>query len=126
MGASFGLEQYGQITGINKIAFNPDKQQRDLLYKVHCNPIVSFPGQGTVIWGNKTMLRKNEPFSKIHVRTAFNAYQKAIRKSAKYVIGKPNDNITRSLFSSTVNPVFETAQAKRGIVEFAIYYPPIV
>ena len=124
-GASFGLEQYGQITGINKIAFNPDKQQRDLLYKVHCNPIVSFPGQGTVIFGNKTMLRKNEPFSKIHVRTAFNAYQKAIRKSAKYVIGKPNDNITRSLFSSTVNPVFETAQAKRGIVEFAIYYPPI-
>jgi len=124
-GANFGLEQYGQINGINKVAFNPDKQQRDLLYKVHVNPIVSFPGQGTVIWGNKTMLRKNEPFSKIHVRSAFNAYSKAIRKSAKYVIGKPNDNITRSLFSSTVNPVFETAQAKRGIVDFAIYYPPI-
>lgn len=124
-GANFGLEQYGQITGINKLAFNPDKQQRDLLYKVHCNPIVTFSGQGTVIFGNRTLWRKDEPFAKLHVRTAFNAYSRAIKNSAKYVIGKPNDNITRSLFSSTVNPVFENAQAKRGIVEFAIYYPPI-
>lgn len=69
-GASAGLER-GQLRGVLKLAFNPTQAQRDMLYKNAINPVVSFPGQGTVMWGQKTLLAKPSSFDRVNVRGLF-------------------------------------------------------
>ena len=115
--ASAGLNQ-GQLLGTVKLAFNPNNGQRDLMYKNNINPVVSFPGSGVVLWGQKTLSRKPSAFDRVNVRMLFNYMERAIAKMSKYVLFEQNDATTRNLFISTVKPFFERAQAGRGLEAF--------
>lgn len=117
--ASAGLER-GQIKNVTKLAFNPTQGQRDMLYKNGINPIVSFPGQGTVMWGQKTLLAKPSSFDRVNVRGLFNTMERALSKMAKYQIMEFNDNFTRNRIVSMVKPYLGSVQAGRGIQDFLV------
>ena len=117
--ASAGLER-GQIKNVTKLAFNPTQGQRDMLYKNGINPIVSFPGQGTVMWGQKTLLSKPSSFDRVNVRGLFNTMERALSKMAKYQIMEFNDNFTRNRIVSMVKPYLGSVQAGRGIQDFLV------
>lgn len=117
--ASAGLER-GQIKNVTKLAFNPTQGQRDMLYKNGINPIVAFPGQGTVMWGQKTLLDKPSSFDRVNVRGLFNTMERALSKMAKYQIMEFNDNFTRNRIISMIKPYLSTVQAGRGIQDFLV------
>lgn len=117
--ASAGLER-GQIKNVTKLAFNPTVGMRDLLYKNGINPIVAFPGQGTVCWGQKTLLDKPSSFDRVNVRGLFNTLERATSKMAKYQVMELNDNFTRNRIVSMLKPYLSTVQAGRGIQEFLV------
>ena len=117
--ASAGLER-GQIKNVTKLAFNPTQGQRDLLYKNGINPICSFPGQGTVMWGQKTLLAKPSSFDRVNVRGLFNTMERALSKMAKYQIMEFNDNFTRNRIVSMIKPYLGSVQAGRGIQDFLV------
>jgi phage tail sheath protein FI len=117
--ASAGLER-GQIKNVTKLAFNPTQGQRDLLYKNGINPIVSFPGQGTVMWGQKTLLSKPSSFDRVNVRGLFNTMERSLSKMAKYQIMEFNDNFTRNRIISMIKPYLGSVQAGRGIQDFMV------
>lgn len=117
--ASAGLER-GQIKNVTKLAFNPTQGQRDMLYKNGINPIVAFPGQGTVMWGQKTLLDKPSSFDRVNVRGLFNTMERALSKMAKYQIMEFNDNFTRNRIVSMIKPYLSTVQAGRGIQDFLV------
>jgi len=117
--ASAGLER-GQIKNVTKLAFNPTQGQRDLLYKNGINPIVSFPGQGTCMWGQKTLLAKPSSFDRVNVRGLFNTMERALSKMAKYQVMEFNDNFTRNRIVSMIKPYLSTVQAGRGIQDFLV------
>ena len=117
--ASAGLER-GQIKNVVKLAFNPTQGQRDMLYKNGINPIVAFPGQGTVMWGQKTLLDKPSSFDRVNVRGLFNTMERALSKMAKYQIMEFNDNFTRNRIISMIKPYLSTVQAGRGIQDFLV------
>ena len=117
--ASAGLER-GQIKGVIKLAYNPNQQQRDALYKKSINPVVTFPGQGTVCWGQKTLLSKPSSFDRINIRGLFNTLERSLAKMAKYQVMEFNDNFTRNIIGSMMKPVLGTVQAGRGIQDFLV------
>jgi phage tail sheath protein FI len=117
--ASAGLER-GQIQNVKKLAFNPNQGQRDLLYKNGLNPIVSFPGQGTVMWGQKTLLDKPSSFDRVNVRGLFNTLERSLSKMAKYQVMEFNDNFTRNRIISMIKPFLGSVQAGRGIDDFLV------
>ena len=117
--ASAGLER-GQIKNVTKLAFNPTQGQRDLLYKNGINPICSFPGQGTVMWGQKTLLAKPSSFDRVNVRGLFNTMERALSKMAKYQVMEFNDNFTRNRIVSMIKPYLSSVQAGRGIQDFLV------
>ena len=117
--ASAGLER-GQIKNVTKLAFNPTQGQRDMLYKNGINPIVAFPGQGTVMWGQKTLLAKPSSFDRANVRGLFNTLERALSKMAKYQVMEFNDNFTRNRIISMIKPYLGTVQAGRGITDFLV------
>ena len=117
--ASAGLER-GQIKNVTKLAFNPTQGQRDLLYKNGINPICSFPGQGTVMWGQKTLLAKPSSFDRVNVRGLFNTMERALSKMAKYQIMEFNDNFTRNRIVAMIKPYLSSVQAGRGIQDFLV------
>jgi hypothetical protein len=117
--ASAGLER-GQIKNVTKLAFNPTQGQRDMLYKNGVNPICSFPGQGTVMWGQKTLLAKPSSFDRVNVRGLFNTMERALSKMAKYQVMEFNDNFTRNRIVSMIKPYLSTVQAGRGIQDFLV------
>jgi hypothetical protein len=117
--ASAGLER-GQIKNVTKLAFNPTQGQRDLLYKNGINPICSFPGQGTVMWGQKTLLAKPSSFDRVNVRGLFNTMERALAKMAKYQVMEFNDNFTRNRIVSMIKPYLGSVQAGRGIQDFLV------
>lgn len=117
--ASAGLER-GQVKNVTKLAFNPTQGQRDLLYKNGINPIVSFPGQGTCMWGQKTLLAKPSSFDRVNVRGLFNTMERALSKMAKYQIMEFNDNFTRNRIVSMIKPYLSSVQAGRGIQDFLV------
>lgn len=117
--ASAGLER-GQIKNVVKLAFNPTRGQRDLLYKNGLNPIVAFPGQGTVMWGQKTLLDKPSSFDRVNVRGLFNTMERALSKMAKYQVMEFNDNFTRNRIISMIKPYLSSVQAGRGIQAFLV------
>ncbi len=110
----------GQIRGAVKLAFNPNQAQRDSLYKARVNPVVSFPGQGTVLYGDKTAQAKPSAFDRINVRRLFNVLEKAIATSAKYQLFEFNDATTRSTFRNMVEPYLRSVQGRRGITDFSV------
>ena len=110
----------GQILGITKIAFNPKQADRDTLYKARINPIVSFPGQGTVLYGDKTAQAKPSAFDRINVRRLFMTLEKAIATAAKYQLFEFNDEFTRAMFRNMVEPFLRDVKGRRGITDFAV------
>ncbi|AEC52983.1 tail sheath stabilizer [Synechococcus phage S-CRM01] len=110
----------GQIRNVVKLPYNPSKTQRDELYADRVNPIVTFPGEGTVLFGDKTALGYTSAFDRINVRKLFLVIERAIAKSARTNLFEFNDDITRSLFKNNVNPFLRDVQSKRGIFDFLV------
>ena len=110
----------GQIKNLVKLAFNPDKAERDLLYKNGVNPVVSFPGQGTILFGDKTALSKPSAFDRINVRRLFIVLEKAIATAAKFSLFEFNDEFTRAQFVALVEPFLRDVQGRRGIYDYRV------
>ena len=110
----------GQIKNIIKLSFNPNKAERDVLYKAGVNPVVMFPGQGTILFGDKTLLAKSSAFDRINVRRLFIVLEKAIATAAKYSLFEFNDDFTRAQFRSLVEPFLRDVQGRRGIYDFKV------
>ena len=110
----------GQIRGAVKLAFNPNQSQRDELYKARINPVVTFPGQGTVLFGDKTAQAKPSAFDRINVRRLFIVLEKAISTAAKFQLFEFNDEFTRAQFRNLVEPFLRDIQGRRGITEFSV------
>lgn len=102
------------------MAFNPSFGQRDLLYKNGLNPIVSFAGQGKVIWGQKTLLDKSSAFNRVNVRRLFLVLEKAISTASKYFLFEMNDRFTRSQMVSMIQPFLRDVQSRRGIYDYRV------
>jgi phage tail sheath protein FI len=110
----------GQIKNIVRPAFNPNQAQRDVLYKASVNPVVTFPGQGTVLYGDKTFLNKPSAFDRINVRRLFIVLEKAISTAAKFTLFEFNDAFTRSQFKNLIEPYLRDVQGRRGIYDFRV------
>lgn len=110
----------GQIKNIVKLAFNPRQAHRDVLYKAGVNPVVSWPGQGTVLFGDKTLLAKPSAFDRINVRRLFIVIEKAIKEASKYTLFELNDDFTRLQFKNLVVPYLRDVQGRRGITDFIV------
>lgn len=110
----------GQLFGVTKLAFNPKKADRDTLYKARVNPIVSLPGQGTLLFGDKTLLSKPSAFDRINVRRLFIVLEKAIATAAKAQLFEFNDEFTRAQFRNLVEPFLRDVKGRRGVTDFAV------
>jgi hypothetical protein len=110
----------GQVKNVVKLAINPNKTDRDELYKNGVNPVVTFPGQGTVLFGDKTLLAKPSAFDRINVRRLFIVLEKAIATAAKYQLFEFNDSFTRAQFKNLVEPFLRDVQGRRGVTEFLV------
>ena len=110
----------GQIRGAVKLAFDPNQTQRDDLYKARVNPVVTFPGQGTVLFGDKTAQSKPSAFDRINVRRLFLTLEKAISTAAKFQLFEFNDEFTRANFRNLVEPFLRDIQGRRGITDFKV------
>lgn len=110
----------GQLLGVTKIAFNPKQADRDTLYKARVNPITAFPGQGIVLYGDKTAQAKPSAFDRINVRRLFIVLEKAIATAAKYQLFEFNDEFTRAMFRNMVEPFLRDVKGRRGITDFAV------
>jgi hypothetical protein len=110
----------GQIRTFAKLAFNPKQAERDSLYKARVNPIVSFPGEGTLLFGDKTALAKPSAFDRINVRRLFITIEKAIATASKFSLFEFNDEFTRAQFLNLVEPFLRDVQGRRGITDFRV------
>jgi phage tail sheath protein FI len=110
----------GQIKNVVKLAYNPNQANRDQLYKNGINPVVTFPGQGTVLYGDKTMLATPSAFDRINVRRLFIVLEKAISTAAKFALFEFNDDFTRAAFRNLVEPYLRDVQGRRGIYDFRV------
>ena len=111
----------GQIFGVTKLAFNPTQADRDLLYRARVNPVVTFPGQGTLLYGDKTLTANStSAFSRINVRRLFIVLEKAISTAAKFQLFEYNDSFTRANFRAAIEPFLRQVQGRRGIYDFQV------
>jgi hypothetical protein len=110
----------GQLLGVTKLAYNAKLADRDALYKASVNPIVSFPGQGTILFGDKTGLTKPSAFDRINVRRLFITLEKAISTAAKFQLFEFNDEFTRAMFRNMVEPFLRDVQGRRGLTDFLV------
>lgn len=110
----------GQIKNVIKLAFSPSQTDRDNLYKKGINPVVTFPGQGTVLYGDKTLLTRPSAFDRINVRRLFIVLEKAIATAAKFQLFEFNDQFTRAQFRNLVEPFLRDVQGRRGITDFKV------
>ena len=110
----------GIVRGAVKLAFNPTKAQRDILYPARVNPVATFPGQGTVLFGDKTGLTTPSAFDRINVRRLFILLEKAISTASKFQLFEFNDEFTRANFRNIVEPFLREIQGRRGITDFLV------
>ena len=110
----------GIVRGAVKLAFNPTKTQRDILYPARINPVATFPGQGTVLFGDKTALSTPSAFDRINVRRLFITLEKAISTASKFQLFEFNDEFTRANFRNIVEPFLREVQGRRGITDFLV------
>ena len=110
----------GIIRGAVKLAYNPTKSQRDQLYPKRVNPVSTFPGQGTVLFGDKTGLSSPSAFDRINVRRLFITLEKAISTASKFQLFEFNDEFTRANFRNIVEPFLREVQGRRGITDFLV------
>jgi phage tail sheath protein FI len=110
----------GQIKNLVKLAYSPSKAERDLLYKNDVNPVITQPGQGTVLVGDKTALGRPSAFDRINVRRLFIVLQKTIATAANQMLFEFNDEFTRAQFLNLVEPFLRDVQGRRGITDFRV------
>jgi phage tail sheath protein FI len=110
----------GQIKNIVKLSYNPDKADRDVLYRSGINPVVNFPGQGTILYGDKTLLARPSAFDRINVRRLFIVLEKSIAIAAQSTLFEFNDDFTRAAFRNLVEPYLRDVQGRRGIYDFRV------
>ena len=110
----------GIVRGAVKLAYNPTKAQRDQLYPARVNPVATFPGQGTVLFGDKTGLSSPSAFDRINVRRLFITLEKAISTASKFQLFEFNDEFTRANFRNIVEPFLREVQGRRGITDFLV------
>ena len=110
----------GAILNAVKLAYNPDKSERDRLYSNRVNPVIFSPGAGIVLFGDKTSFGKSSAFDRINVRRLFIYLEDAISAAAKDQLFEFNDEITRTNFVNIVEPFLRDVQAKRGIFDFVV------
>jgi phage tail sheath protein FI len=110
----------GQVRGVVKLAYNPTKSQRDQLYPKRVNPVTFFPGQGTVLFGDKTGLSAPSAFDRINVRRLFIVLEKAIATASKFQLFEFNDEFTRANFRNIVEPFLREVQGRRGVTDFLV------
>ena len=110
----------GVIKNVIKLAWNPSQGNRDALYQVAVNPVASFPGQGTVLFGDKTMQTQPSAFDRINVRRLFITLEQAIKRAAQYSLFEFNDAFTQAQFVALVTPFLRNIQGQRGITAFQV------
>jgi phage tail sheath protein FI len=110
----------GQIRNLVKLSFNPNQGDRDTLYKAGVNPVVSFPGEGTILYGDKTLQGRPSAFDRINVRRLFIVLEKAISRAARASLFEFNDEFTRAQFVALVEPFLRDVQGRRGIYDFRV------
>ena len=110
----------GQIRNVVKLAFNPNKGQRDTLYSAGVNPVISSPGYGTILFGDKTLQIKPSAFDRINVRRLFIVLKKAITAAARAQLFEFNDSFTRAQFRNIVEPYLRDVKGRRGITDFKV------
>jgi phage tail sheath protein FI len=103
------------------LAYNPSAEaHRDELYSRQVNPVVSFPGEGVILFGDKTAQSRPSAFDRINVRRLFIILEKAIATASKFFLFEQNDAFTRSQFKNLVVPFLKTVQQRRGITDFSV------
>jgi hypothetical protein len=110
----------GGIQNVVKLAFNPNKAQRDDLYSNRINPIVALPGSGPVLFGDKTALASPSAFDRINVRRLFLNVEKRVKGLAEGVLFEQNDSTTRSNFTASISSYLSEIQARRGVTDFLV------
>lgn len=110
----------GQIKNVVKLSWNPTKAERDSLYKAGINPVVTFPGEGTVLYGDKTFLSRPSAFDRINVRRLFIVLEKAIARASRSSLFEFNDEFTRAQFVNLVEPFLRDVQGRRGIYDYRV------
>jgi len=110
----------GAVKNVVKLAWNPNQAQRDAIYSAAVNPVISVPGQGTVLFGDKTLTVQPSAFNRINVRRLFIVLEKAISNASKYSLFELNDEFTRSQFVALVEPFLRDVKGRRGIYDFRV------
>ncbi len=110
----------GVIKNIVKLAYNPKQADRDTLYKSDVNPVVAFPGQGIILFGDKTLLGRPSAFDRINVRRLFIVLEKAIAVAARSYLFEFNDEFTRAQFKGLVDPFLADIQGRRGFTDYRV------
>ena len=110
----------GNLKNVVKLSWNPNKTQRDTLYSAGINPVGTFPGNGTVLYGDKTLQAKPSAFDRINVRRLFIVLEKSIAQAAKYSLFEFNDEFTRAQFVALVTPFLRDVQGRRGIYDYKV------
>ena len=110
----------GNVRNVTKLAWNPNQAQRDALYKTGVNPIVTFPGSGTVLFGDKTLQSKPSAFDRINVRRLFIVLEKAVSVASKASLFEFNDEFTRAQFRNMVEPFLRDVKGRRGVTDFKV------
>ena len=110
----------GQYIGITALSYSPTKAERDTLYKAGVNPIANLPGQGVLLFGDKTKLNRPSAFDRINVRRLFIVLERAIALAARNTMFEFNDEFTRAEFVSIVEPFLREVQGRRGITDFRV------
>lgn len=113
-------QRRGQYFGVTSLAYNPTKTDRDTLYKAGINPIVNIPGQGILLFGDKTKESRPSAFDRINVRRLFLVVEKAIKRASAGVMFEFNDEFTRSEFVNIVEPFLREIKGRRGITDFKV------
>ena len=110
----------GQIKNVVKLAWNPTKAERDSLYKAGVNPVVTFPGEGTILYGDKTLLARPSAFDRINVRRLFIVLEKAIARASRSSLFEFNDEFTRAQFINLIEPFLRDIKGRRGIYDYRV------
>ena len=110
----------GNVRNVTKLAWNPNQAARDALYKTGVNPIVTFPGSGTVLFGDKTLQAKPSAFDRINVRRLFIVLEKAVSTASKASLFEFNDEFTRAQFRNMVEPFLRDVKGRRGVTDFKV------
>ena len=110
----------GNLKNVVKLAWNPNKTQRDSLYAKGINPVGTFPGNGTVLYGDKTLQSKPSAFDRINVRRLFIVLEKSVAQAAKFSLFEFNDEFTRAQFVALVTPFLRDIQGRRGIYDYRV------